>query len=92
MYAPIAYPAKKLEFSIKQVFNITEYMSTDVLQKINDQAAFRARKRQRSLELCYFIICRNIFDQFPLIKSRNADDAESEKMRMSYNKIGSFDL
>ena len=77
MYAPIAYPAKKLEFAIKQVFNITEYMSTDVLQKINDQAAFRARKRQRSLELCYFIICRNIFDQFPLMEASNAHKTES---------------
>jgi len=36
MYAPIGYPAKKLEFAIKQVFNITEYLSTGVLQKIND--------------------------------------------------------
>ena len=78
MYAPIAYPAKKLEFAIKQVFNITEYMSTDVLQKINNQAAFRARKHQRSLELCYFIICRNIFDQFPLMFTTNADNTLPE--------------
>lgn len=35
MYAPLGYPVKKLEFSIKQVLNITEYSSNDVLRQIN---------------------------------------------------------
>ena len=38
MYVPIGYPSKKLEFFIKDVFNVTEYQSTKVLDKINAQA------------------------------------------------------
>ena len=35
MFVPLGYPSKKLEFSTKDVFNITEYQSNKVLEKIN---------------------------------------------------------
>ena len=69
MYVPIGYPSKKLEFFIRDVFNVTEYQSTKVLDKINAQAFQRARKRESSLEFCYYLICKHIFDHFTLKKT-----------------------
>lgn len=56
------YDLFRLEL-VKDVFNVTEYQSTKVLDKINAYAIQSARKRQKSLELCYWLIYKHIFDQ-----------------------------
>ena len=71
LFVPAEYPARKLEFSFEQAFNISKEESLRILAKINEEAARQARgdgklgngiRGRPALELCFFLICKSAFD------------------------------